>query len=388
MFIQQVTEAINRYRQNKGFIKKLTRTDHPAIRATEIYLNSLQADKELSHQDLFTINHFFIVDHPVKPGKAAYDVWSAMNYQNFCDLNHKRVLQLVELLECQIPLEQLGFATCDKAGYEKFPEHFSKLSLDQLDSRSNSEKMQDFFHVLSQSYRGESFTSDCFRAISKLCVEGMLSQDYIDAMKQSPQASFLANCLIKMKHTDTLTTENQNFIIAYSGSFIVRVTEILIILEKIRLNTAANRKFLADFSLPIPLHIAIKFLEKKGLLTQENFDLISAENNLPWLIALEEIPEALITPESWQDLVDLSKTSNEKECRKDVQAYIDALKEKLNEKQMKKDSLASEEVEIQATKATTSELRHSFFNSPASASPLALQDTESAQKMTFGSTLT
>lgn len=346
---QQVTEAITLYRQNKGFIKKLTRTDHPAIRATEVYLN-LQARKELTNQDLFNINRFFIIDYPVKPGKAAYKAWFAINYQNFTEL--------------------------------------SKLSMEQLDSKSNAEKMQEFFHVLSQCYLEDSFTNDRFLALSKLCVEGMLNQEYIDAMKQSAQASFLANCLIKMKHTDTLTTENQNFIISYSGPFIISVTDILIVLEKTGLNTLANRKVLADFSMPIPLHVAIKLLEKKGLLTQENFDLISVENNLFWLIALEEMPEALITPEVWQGLVDLSKTSNEKEFRKDIQDYVEVLKGKLSGEPMKKDSLLGEEVEIQASKATTSQLRHSFFSSLTPESPLALQDTESVQKMSYESTLT
>ncbi len=318
--IQQVTEAINLYRQNKGFIKKLTRTDHPAIRATEIYLNSLQAHKQLSNQDLFIINRFFIIDHPVQLGKAAYEVWSTINYQNFI-------------------------------------KQFSKLSVEPLDSKRNSEKMQEFFHVLSQCYLEDSFTNDCFLALGKLCAEGMLNQEYIDVMRQSAQASFLASCLIEMKRTDTLTTENQNFIISYSGPAMVRVTEILIVLEK------------------------------KGLLTQKNFDLISAENNLSWLIALEEMPEELITPKTWQGLVNLSKISNEKEFKKDIQNYVKVLKGKLNDEPMQEDSLVNDEVKTQATKATTSQLRHSFFNSLASANSLALQDAETARKMDFESTL-
>jgi hypothetical protein len=71
--IQQVTEVINLYRRNKGFIKKLTRTDHPAILATEEYLRALHLKNDiLSNQNLFDINRFFLLDHPVKPGRASY----------------------------------------------------------------------------------------------------------------------------------------------------------------------------------------------------------------------------------------------------------------------------------------------------------------------------
>jgi hypothetical protein len=349
--IQQVTEAIDLYRRNKGFIKKLTRTDHPAILAAEAYLKLLQLQKVLlSNQDLFNINRFFLLDHPVKPGTPAYAAWLFINYQNFCTLNYAQVTKLTKLLGDPVLIKKAGFATCSKAGYQKFPAHFSKLSLGQLDNRSNAEKMQEFFCVLSQCYLDDRFTDDCFLALSKLCVEGMLNQEYINTIKQSVQASFLVESLINLKHTDTLSAENQDFIIAYSGSMIVPVTNILIALDKTGLNTLTNRKILAGFSTPIPLHRIIQILVKNELLTQENFDLISAENNLSWLIATEEMPEELITTEIWQGLINLSKNSNENDFRKDIKAYADMLKKKLNderklelEQKIEKANLASED---------------------------------------------
>ena len=152
--IQEVTEVISQYRRNKGFIKKITRTDHPAILAAETYLNSLQRENNfLSNQDLFKINRFFLLEHPVKPGKASYTAWAAINYQNFCALNYGLVKRLTELLKRPVPIKYTGFATCNKAGYQYFSEHFAKLTLEQLDSRSNAEKIHEFFQVLREDCR-------------------------------------------------------------------------------------------------------------------------------------------------------------------------------------------------------------------------------------------
>ena len=357
--IQQVTEIINHYHHNKGILKKLRRTEHPGIRATDDFLKSLKIHEGLlSNQDLFKINRFFLSDYPVKPGKASS--WAAINYQNFCALNYGQIKKLTELRKYSVPIKYAGFATCSKAGYQQFPEHFSKLSLEQLDNISNDEKMQEFFQVLSQSYQENTLTDDRFLALSKLCVEGMLNQAYINVIEQSTQANFLAKCLIKLKHTDTLTVENQNFILTYSGALIIPVTQCLVSLDKAGLNTLINRMILARFSFPIPLYRTIKVLEKNRRLTQENFDFISAEENIAWLCALEEMPEALITPEIWQGLVNLSTNTNENDFRKDIQDYAEMIKRKLNVEQIEKDILASEEhIETQATASTLG-----FFSVP------------------------
>jgi hypothetical protein len=376
--IQQVTEVINTYRRTKGIIKKLTRTDHPALCATEAYLNSLQHPNDLlSNQDLFNINRFFLLDHPVKPGKAAsYAAWFTLNYQNFCVLNYDRVTQLSELQGYPVAIEHAGFATCSKTGYQNFPEHFSKLSLEQLDNRSNAEKMQEFFNVLSQVYQYSSFTDDCFLALTKLCIEGLIDQACIEDLIRSTHADELAKSLIKLKHTDTLTTENQNFIMFYSGSFIIPITEMLISFEKANLNTLPNREILASFPFPAALQRTIKLLEKMDLLTQENFDLIQSETNRSWLLALEEIPEELITAEIWQSLLTVSKTSHGNECRKDIKDYVVLLKKKLNAEQIKKDILASPEpVKTQATPA------HFFSVTPANLAAPSAGDV--APKVSF-----
>lgn len=369
--IQQVIEVINRYHHNKSIIKKLARTEHPAIRATNEYLKSLKPEEDLfSNQDLFNINRFFLCDHPVKPGNASYKAWYAINYQNFCDLNLGQTNRLGQLLSHPVPVEYAGFATCSKAGYQQFPEHFSKLSVEQLDNKSNAKKMKEFFQFLSQVYKKINlsdasdqeiiFNEDHFLALSKLFVEGMSCQTYIDAILKSSRANFLAKCLIIMKHTDTLTLENQEFILTYSGGLIIPVTRCLVSLDKAGLNTSFNRTTLGSFSFPIPLQRIIKLLEKIELLTQENFDLISAENNLSWLLALEEMPEALITAEIWQGLVNLSQISHENEFRKDIKDYAEVLKKKLNVKQIEKDIMTSEDdIETQAVTSTTR-----FFSVP------------------------
>ncbi|MGC1853992.1 MAG: hypothetical protein WA659_01240 [Candidatus Aquirickettsiella sp.] len=369
--IQQVNEVINRYRRNKGIMKKITRTDHPAIQATEVYLKSLQRDKDfLSSQDLFKINRFFVFDHRVKPGTASYEAWYAINYQNFCGLNREQANQLTKLLGHPLPMEYSGFATCSKAGYQQFPECFSKLTLLELDNSSNAKKMQEFFQVLSQAYQENSLTGDSFLALSKLCVEGMLSQENVAHIKQSTHANFLAKCLIRMKHSDTLTEENRQFILSYSGSFVITVTQSLIFLDKTGLNTLNNRKILSDFSFPIPLHRALRFLEKKGLLTQASFDLISAENNISWLLALEEMPEELITTEIWEGLVNLSKTSHENDFSKDIKDYAEVIKRKLHVV-IEKDRLASEDqIETQAV-ISTSSARARFFSVTSALTQLA-----------------
>ncbi len=364
--IQEVTEVISQYRRNKGFIKKITRTDHPAILAAETYLNSLQRENNfLSNQDLFKINRFFLLEHPVKPGKASYTAWAAINYQNFCALNYGLVKRLTELLKRPVPIKYTGFATCNKAGYQYFSEHFAKLTLEQLDSRSNAEKIHEFFQVLTQSYQENSLNDDRFLAFSKLCVEGMLTPEYVNLIKQSKQADFLAKCLIKMKHTDTLTTKNQDFILIYPGTFIIPITHTLIALDKAGLNTSFNRAMLGGFSSPIPLHRTVRCLEKKQLLTQENFGLISAESNIFWLLALEEMPEELISTEVWDGLVNLSQICNENELRKNIRDYAELLKKQLNVQQIEKDVLASEnQIETQA--ATTP---HFFSVTPVNLSP-------------------
>lgn len=99
---------------------------------------------------------------------------------------------------------------------------------------------------------------------------------------------------------------------------------------------------MAHLPFPVPLHRTINCLDKKELLTQENFDFISAENNLSWLIALEEMPDELITAEIWQDLLNLSKKTNiENELRKDIKEYAEQLRKKLNIDHVEKDILVS-----------------------------------------------
>lgn len=373
--IQHVTEVINHYHRNKGILKKIRRTEHPAIRATDEYLKSLKMHKDLlSNQDLFNINRIFLSDYPVTPGKASYVAWAHINYQNFCALNVGQVSRLAKLRSHPIPTKYSGFATCSKAGYQQFPGHFSSLSIEQLDKRSNAEKMLEYFQLLNRVYQKIKlndngtqdinlentdadeiiFNEDRFIALSKLCVEGMLTQTHIDAILQSNHANFLAKSLIYLKHTDTLTLENQQFILTYSGALIIPVTHILVNLDKAGLNTLANREIFAKFSIPYPLHRIIKCLEKIGILTQENFMLISAEKNLTWLLALEEMPEELITPEIWQELIHLSKICSENELRKNIKDYAELLKKKLNIEQIEKDILASEEqIETQVMTSST-----------------------------------
>lgn len=370
--ILQVTDVINLYHHNKGILKKLRRTEHPAIRATDEYLKSLKIHKGLlSNQDLFKINRFFLSDHPVKPGKASYMAWAAINYQNFCTLNYVQITHLSRLLTHAVPTKHAGFATCSKAGYQHFSEHFSKLTLEQLDNRSNAEKMQEFFQVLSRMYQKIKlhdkkeinlsdenvqdiiFNEDHFLALSKLCVEGMLTEVYINAILKSNHANILAISLIYLKRKDSLNLENQQFIFAYSG-MIIPMTHSLVALKKAGLNTLGNREILANLPFPVPLHRTIKCLEKKELLTQANFDFISAENNLSWLIALEEMPDELITAEIWKDLLNLSKKTNiENELRKDIKEYAEQLRKKLNIDYIEKDILACEEqIETQAKSST------------------------------------
>lgn len=89
--------------------------------------------------------------------------------------------------------------------------------------------------------------------------------------------------------------------------------------------------------------------------------MISAENNLYWLLALEEMPGELITAEVWEDLVNLSKTSNENDFRKDIKDYVEMIKKKLTV-EIEKDMLASEEqIETQAA-ISTSSARARFFS--------------------------
>lgn len=309
--IQDVTNAIRHYRRNKSFIKKLTRTDHPAIGATEAYLNSLpdRGNNLFSNQNLFTLNRFFVLDHPVKPGHAAYKAWVSINYQNFSGLNEVKATQLL---------------------------------------RNNPERMQEFFQVLAQAYSETNLTEDVFIALCKLCVEGMLSQDYVNAIKRSQQANCLAESLITLKDSGSLTAENQNFIVAYSElpnlpvTPLFLLTPMLIALDKAGLNTCPNREILGNFSHPFPLHGALRCIEKIGLLTQENFNFISAENNLFWLLALKEMPEELITVDVWEGLVGLSKTSNETNFSKDIKDYARSLeKRRLKAEGTEKDTLAS-----------------------------------------------
>ncbi|MEN9916649.1 MAG: hypothetical protein RLY40_581 [Pseudomonadota bacterium] len=362
--IQQVTEAINLYRRNKGFIKKLTRSEHPAITATAAYIATLRLHKKiLSSEDLFTINRFFLLEHPVHPGKAAYKAWLDINYHYFCVLNHAQTLHLARLLKSPVPIKYAGFATCSQAGYQQFPEHFSKLMREQLDKKSNGEKMWEFFQVLSVAYQQNDFTEEYFPAFSKLCVEGMLNQHNIRIIQQSKQASLLAECLIKLKHTDTLTAENQLFISTYSQLFLIQVTQMLIVLDIAGLNTLTNREILASFPHPLPLRRAIAWLEKINALTQENFDVISAEANLSWLLALEEMPEALITEKTWQGLLNLSKKGEESEVRKNVKDYAELLK-KQHREQIGNGILPNNKVIETQTIASTSAVANFFSVTP------------------------
>ena len=315
MNIQHVTDAIQHYRRNKGFIKKLTRTDHLAIRATEAYLNTLQTTTGLSNLDLFNINRFFLQDHPVKPGHASYEVWLAINYQNFCDLNFVQATQF---------------------------------------DKSKKGQMLEFFKVLSLGYQQDNLTEDCFLAFSQLCA------------------------------ADTFSAENQDFIITYSGLLIIPITSLLIALDKTGLNTLTHREILANFPFPVALNRITQCLEKLNLLTQENFDLISSENNLAWVIALEEIPESLITAEVWHDLVSLSKTSHERDFRKEIKDYVDALKKKLNSEEIEEVSLVSEGQADPIEPASS--VRARFFSAaPANPPPSVESVEDEVPKVSFAS---
>jgi hypothetical protein len=182
-----------------------------------------------------------------------------------------------------------------------------------------------------------------------------------------------------MKHTGTLTAENQQFISAYSGALIIPVTHMLIALEKAGLNTLTNRQSLANFSSPLPLHRAFEFLEKIDFLTQENFAVISTEDNLSWLLALEEMPKDLITAEIWQSLLNLLKTSNENDFKKDVKDYAEMLKKKLNVEQTEKGSLVSKE-QVEPVEPSSSARARFFSVTPVNPQPAV---TNAALKVSF-----
>lgn len=332
--IQHLTDAINFYHRHKGLIKKITGSKHSAILATETYLKSLQPDTNLiSTQDLLTINRFFLFDHPVQPGKAAYETWLYINYHYFCDLNFAQVDQLAQLLNGSVPLKRAGFATCNEAGYQKFPENFSKLTLEQLDNRSNAEKMREFFNVLSVAYQHNNFSEDGFVALSKLCVQGMLNQDIINFIMQNKQPNLFAECMIMMKHSDILTPENQQILI--------------------------------DFPYLQASLRAMLCLDKIGLLTPENFAEISGDNYHAWLLALEEMPEDLITPEVWRGLLNLLKNSDISDFKNDIKEYAEMLMQEVNVEQMEKVSLISEEAQATQSRPSTSRL---FLVSPVNPS--------------------
>ena len=66
------------------------------------------------------------------------------------------------------------------------------------------------------------------------------------------------------------------------------------------------------------------------------------------------MPEELITPEIWQELIHLSKICSENELRKNIKDYAELLKKKLNIEQIEKDILASEEqIETQVMTSST-----------------------------------
>lgn len=343
--IQQVTDAIHGYHRNKGFIKRIIKSSHSAIRATESYLQSLQENKGLiSEQDLFSINRFFLLDHPVQSGTAAYKAWRLINYHYFCDLNAVRVTQLTQLLKHSVPLKYAGFATCSKAGYQNFPKNFSKLMLAQLDSGSNAEKMDDFFKVLSAAYQQHHFTKECFVALSKLSVEGMLNPDTVNLIRENKHAHLLAECLILMKHNDILTADNQQRLI--------------------------------DFAYLQPLYRTMIGLERIGILTQENFSVISADNNHPWLLALEEMPEDFMTPGIWEGLLSLLKNSDISDFKTDIKAYAEMLRqgfigEPMEEMSLEKMQLVNEKGQARSSLASTSRL---FLVSPVSL-PEVVKDT-------------
>lgn len=343
--IQKVNDTITLYRRNKGFIKKLIRSDHSAILATEAYLKSLQNNTLLSHQDLFSINRFFLLDHPIKSATAAYTAWLTINYLYFCELNSVQVHKLAQLLQTMVPLKYAGFTTCSKAGYQKFPENFSKLTLEQLDNRKNSDKMAEFFKVSSKAFQQNKCTEDGFVALSKLCVEGMLNQANVDHIQQSSHPKLLAECLILMKHSNILTPENQQIVIGFP--YLQQLQHTMICLEKI------------------------------GLLTQEDFAMISKENNHPWLLALEEMPKELVSTRIWEGLVNLLKNSDINDFKTDIKAYADMLKQDVTIEQMEKISLADEDIakKIQATSSQVSTSRL-FSVSPANLQPTAEEVSE------------
>lgn len=321
--IQHVTDAIHHYHRNKGFIKRILNSSHLAIRATETYLQALQKNKDLiSDADLLTINRFFLLDHPVQPGKAAYETWRFINYHYFCDLNAVSIAQLAPLTHC------------DNASVQRSPEDFSKLALAQLDKRSNAKKMREFFKVLRLAYQQNNLTEDGFVALSKLCIEEMLSQDYANLIQQNKQANFLAECLIMMKHHDILTHDNQQTLI--------------------------------DFAYLQPLHRTMVCLARIGILTQKNFSVISADNNHQWLLALEEMPEDLITPGVWEGLLNLLRNNGITDFKKDIEAYTEMLRqditgEQMEEVHLEKLNLVSEEGPARQNIASTS---HMFLVSP------------------------
>jgi hypothetical protein len=310
--IQHVTDAINHYRGNKSFIKKLMRTDHLAIHATEAYLNALPASTSLSNFDLFCINHFFLRDHPIKPKGAAYKAWLAINYQNFCDLNFVQATQF---------------------------------------DKSKKGQMLEFFNVLSLAYQQKNLTEDRFLAFSQLGA------------------------------ADALSAENQDFIMTYSGRLIIPITSLLIALDKAGLNTLTNREILGKLDFPTPLSHAIQLLEKLEPLTQENFDFISAKDNLAWVTALEEMPESLMTAEVWPDLVSLSQTSPERDFRKDIKDYVDALKKKLKSDQIEEASLVTTaQVELGSSSPTSSRF---FSETPANPTPSVESVKDDVPKVSF-----
>ena len=292
--IQKVIDVINHYHRNKGFIKKITRSSHPAIQATETYLQSLQAEQPervlMSDQDLFIINGFFLVDYPVQTRKAAYKAWCAINYHSL--------------------------------GQGDSVQNIQQASLDK---HSNTKKMMDeFFKVCRDAYQHNNLTEEGFVALRQLCAEGMLTTDLVNLVHHSQQAALLVDCFILLIRNNLLTPQNQQMVVEFP--FLQQLQHTMICLEKI------------------------------GLLTQKNFATISAESNQIWLLALAEMPEDLFTAEVWEGLLNLLRNADVRNFKTDVNKYVQLLKEERAENSTKKISFIDEKIQSSANLASSTRL--------------------------------
>lgn len=172
-----------------------------------------------------------------------------------------------------------------------------------------------------------------FINLSRLWIEEILSHDHFNAILSSDNAYFLVAALIHLKKGNALTAENTSFIFSYKTLLACPLACILLYLDQQQLNTPENRSHLRRSSdRLIPLLYAIELLIKAECFTQENFELIQADDKKDWLYTLWVVPVDLIDDEVWRRLVNLSITSNKKEFKKDIEAYIQILKFEKNKR--------------------------------------------------------